>query len=671
MKRALPIAVIGVMLGAAAGAQKVTLPRAKEALTLVDFGDPQALGRWTGLKCEPVTVAGKPGMKFMFPKWAPGSGEWPMVSLLYDGGRGYPVKDWSHYGRIAFDLGVEGDQPGDVALELRDTAGQNGWTEHIPVEPGHANHIEVSLAEVATEVKVEHIEEIIFFTTRPARDYAITVANLQLLPGEKPPLAEFDLVYPNYRGLIFPDVDRLSLTTTLHAEEYGTPLRDLTVVLSCRIGGKEVSGRRAVGRENVDLSLPTPGLPSGPGEVSVAVVGPGGERPVQRRWPVRKLTPAEVRGLKVTIDAHNNTIVDGKPFFPLGWYGGGNEGQVAEIADSPFNCILDYGTDHKPKAEMLKYLDLLQQKRLKLIYCLNDVYPTATYLADKGWEGLKDNQAIADAVVQAYRGHPAILAWYLNDELPERLVPKLEGYYQRVKELDPNHPCYIVLCNMSELGAFTDTTDVLGVDPYPIPQSPVTRVNEWMESANAATQGHRPTWLVPQAFAWYQYQPEGSNRGRIPTEAELKSGRAPTYEEERCMTYLALAHGAKGLIYYCYYDLRVLPQYLEMWGWMKRIAAEVKALSPVLLSPEDLGPARLAPTTGPVHTKLKRAGGRLYLIAVNAGREPCQVTFELPSKPPAQVEVMFEGRTAPTQGMKLAADFKPLEVHVYDLGSGR
>ncbi len=667
MKRVLLFAVIGVTLGASVEAQKVTLPRAKEALTLVDFGDRQALARWTGLKCEAVTVAGKPGMKFMFPKWAPGSGEWPLVSLLHDAGRGYPVKDWSHYGKIAFDLWVEGDQPGDVALELRDTAGRNGWTKHIPVEPGHANHVEVSLGEVATEAKVEHIEEIIFFTSRPAREYSLTVANLQLLPGEKPPLAEFDLVYPNYRGLIFPDVDRVNLTATLHAEEYDTPLRDLAVELSCRIGGKEVSARRAASAAHVTLSLSTQGLPNGAGELSAVVVG----QSAQRKWPVRKLTAAEVRSLKVYIDGHNNTIVDGKPFFPLGWYAGGSEGQAAEVADSPFNCLLDYGADHKPKAEMLKYLDLLQQKGLKLIYCLNDVYPTATYLADKGWEGLKDNQAIADAVVQAYRDHPAILAWYLNDELPEALVPKLEGYYQRVKELDPNHPCYIVLCNMSELGAFTDTTDVMGVDPYPIPQSPVTRVNDCMEFANAATRGHLPTWLVPQAFAWYQYQPEGSNRGRTPTEAELKSGRAPTYEEERCMTYLALAHGAKGLIYYCYYDLRVLPQYLEMWGWMKRIAAEVKALSPVLLSPEDLGPARFAPNTAPVHTKLKRANGNLYLIAVNAGREPCQVTFELPSKLPSQVEVMFEGRTAPTEGTKLAADFKPLEVHVYDLGSGR
>jgi len=64
------------------------------------------------------------------------------------------------------------------------------------------------------------------------------------------------------------------------------------------------------------------------------------------------------------------------------------------------------------------------------------------------------------------------------------------------------------------------------------------------------------------------------------------------------MTYLALAHGAKGLIYYCYYDMRVLPQYAEMWTGMKKIASEVKALSPVLLSRTTSGRFRASLEAG-------------------------------------------------------------------------
>jgi hypothetical protein len=102
------------------------------------------------------------------------------------------------------------------------------------------------------------------------------------------------------------------------------------------------------------------------------------------------------------------------------------------------------------------------------------------------------------------------------------------------------------------------------VDPYPIPHEPLTRVADFVTVARQAVQDNQPVWLIPQAFAWYQYNSKNPDRGHLPTDEELRTGRAPTFEEERCMTYLGLIHGAKGLIYYCYYDLRVLPQYREM-----------------------------------------------------------------------------------------------------------
>ena len=337
-----------------------------------------------------------------------------------------------------------------------------------------------------------------------------------------------------------------------------------------------------------------------------------------------------------------------------------------EIADSPFNCVLNYGLNHVPKGRMLAYLDRARQKGLKVIYCLNDVYPTATYI--NSWEGLAGNQPIADAVVDAYKEHPAMLAWYLNDELPAELEPRLEQYYHRVASADPNHPCFIVLCNMPEVKLFPATTDIIGVDLYPVPKSPVTIVSDEAEIAKAAVAFHKPLWLVPQAFGWYQYTSENKDRGHNPSAAELKEGRAPTYEETRCMTYLALTHGAKGLIYYCYYDLRVLHQYQKMWGELKSIAAEVKTLSPMLLSPDDRGVALCLPPNGTIDTRLKQKGGRLYLIAINTATEPCQVTFNLGRLRSSQAEVLFEGRSVRLAKARMIDDFKPMAVHVYDLG---
>ena len=132
------------------------------------------------------------------------------------------------------------------------------------------------------------------------------------------------------------------------------------------------------------------------------------------------------------------------------------------------------------------------------------------------------------------------------------------------------------------------------------------------------------------------------------------------------MTYLGLTHGAKGLIYYCYYDLRVLPQYREMWAGMKKIGAEVKTLSPVLLAPDDPSPLKLTPKEAALHTKLKRSGNRLYLLAVNADNTPLKVNMKLHRPLAGQVKVLFEDRHISTEGRGFADHFGPLAVHVYE-----
>lgn len=490
-------------------------------------------------------------------------------------------------------------------------------------------------------------------------------------PGPAPttgrllPAARAELAYPNYRGLILPDVDRVEVILTL---DKGTQPGQLTCAVSLGGVSESASAERNLRQKETRVSLPTKKLPAGPLTLRVSVSRrKGGAELHHQEWSLRKLTTGEAGQLKAYVDPHNNTVVDGKPFFPLGWYGSPNEQHLAELADSPFNCLLAYGTDKVPKPQMLHFLDLMEKDGLKLIYCLNDVYPTATYFAGQTWEGVAGNDAIAAAVVAAYREHPAILAWYLNDELPRALVPKLTDYYHRVRDADPQHPCLIVLCNRDDLPFFPATTDIVGVDPYPLPKHPVTEVSDFAEAADAAVRGRQPVWLVPQAFAWYQYNSTNTDRGHLPTAEELKTGRAPSFEEERCMTYLALAHGAKGLIYYCYYDLRVLPQYREMWAWMKKIAAEVKALSPVLLAPDDATPLTVGSGGTPIHTRLKRFQDKLYLIAVNPAKQPRRVGFDLHRRLPKTVTVLFEGRAVSGAATTFHDTFAPLAAHVYEL----
>jgi hypothetical protein len=402
---------------------------------------------------------------------------------------------------------------------------------------------------------------------------------------------------------------------------------------------------------------------------------------------------ANAQGSRTYIDEHNRLVVDGEPFFPLGWYAGHNVEQLREIAAGPFNCVLDYGINGLGVEEIRSYLDTANALGMKIIYCMNDLYPSATYHKEIGpWKG---NEEIAQGIVSTFRTHPSIIAWYANDERPIELVPEHIEYYNMFARLDPNHPVFIVHFSVKSIEPYLPTTDIMGVDVYPIPRQSPRRVRYVQRQINRVVAGRMPVWMVLQAFAWYQYRdPENPDatggRGRTPTAHELEIGRAPTYDEERCMTYLALVEGAKALIYYCYYDLRVLPQYEEMWGWMKKIGGEVRELSPILLSTEEL-PVQVVSGGRNVHAIAKRHDGRLYLIAVNSRDEAQAAEINLDGRDygaPAElfttgspaprmdehggtgfrrycIGLPFPGRRDAPAGTTVAIEFKPLEARVF------
>jgi len=372
---------------------------------------------------------------------------------------------------------------------------------------------------------------------------------------------------------------------------------------------------------------------------------------------------------RCTIDGQNRLIVDGKPFFPLGFYAGRNLDDLRAMADSPFNCVLDYGVTAQDIETTRKYLDEAHRLGVKIIFCVNDVYPSATYRKKLGdWVG---NDAILEGVVTTFREHPALIAWYNNDEIAFEKKEEIEGYYRRIKKLDPNHPQLMVHYRPGSYRTFVNAYDIVGVDLYPIPKHPVTQLSDRIDIAWKEIEGKKPVWAVPQTFAWYQHRkPEDPNdtlgRRRLPMPNEWNDGRAPTYEETRGMTYLALVHRANGIIYWCYYNMSYLPDFVERWHFMKRIGAEVKELFPVLLSPEEM-PVSIEPENDAIHCLMKVCDGKRYLLAVNASREPHRPSFGVPAGVSGSVKVKFEDRDIPVREGVLTDFFAPLAAHVYDL----
>jgi len=486
------------------------------------------------------------------------------------------------------------------------------------------------------------------------------------VPVWTPAPAQLFLEEPNYRGFLWPETRQvrgfleLGLTPAalagirfdLSLEAPGTA----PIPARCRLQGERLQFAADASR-------------LGPGPARLVVRGAdreSGQVLLEQAMDLRRLTEAERQALPAYIDPYQRLIVAGKPFFPLGWYGGHNPSQLEEVAQGGFNCMLDYGINSLELDQIRAYLDRAQELGMHLIYCNNDLYPTAVRSRTKGaWQG----KQIVEGIVDTFKDHPALIAWYLNDELPTALIPELTDYYQRIAAHDPGHPAYIVLCDMTALPQFAGTTDVMGVDPYPIPGE-IKAVASQADIARRGTREVKPAWLVLQAFAWYQYgePPAGAvgGRGRIPTMQELRSGREPTFEEERAMSYLALNHGAKGIIYYCYYDHRVLPLYQQRFEGMKRLAAEINELMPVLLTTEQVPRNPFSCSHPAIDLGVWKYQGHYYLAAVNTTRDEQLATIRGPFGRP--VEVLFEqGRQAAPRRGRLTELFPPLQVHVYRL----
>lgn len=476
------------------------------------------------------------------------------------------------------------------------------------------------------------------------------------------PALETMLVSPNYRGQIGPHSRRINLRVATFLEDYDLQPRDVALradILAVPDGRRVLQERRQGDVPGMVFDVPG-SLPPGKYELRVTL-----ERKTDGReigadsWRLRVLAPGEASQVSA-IDAHNRLIVAGRPFFPLGMYWGGiTEEELRIYAQSAFNCLMPYGAPDQAQ------MDLAQKLGLKVIYSVKDIYYGSAY-CPADIKTAEDERRFIAAKAQAFRRHPALLAWYLNDELSPEYVDRLEAHQQWMEDLDPDHPTWAVLYQVGELSAYRRTCDAIGTDPYPIPGSPARMAGDWARMSVAAMHDSRPVWMVPQMMNWGCYRN---------TEEEKRKVRPPTPEEMRSMAWQCIAHGARGLIFYSWFDLRrdQAAPFAQRWPQVQRIAQEIRDLAPVILSVEP-PPAIRAPRRPWLHWATRRVGDKVYLIAVNdeprshrlavnLGRAPRSVALRGAKDPVAS----RPGPTRPSSARWLTVELPPFGVNVYEV----
>jgi hypothetical protein len=321
-------------------------------------------------------------------------------------------------------------------------------------------------------------------------------------------------------------------------------------------------------------------------------------------------------------------------FFPVGIYAAGPD-DLTEIRAAGFNAVQSY--DSKP--DTIRRV-VAASARLGLKYLPNFRGDPANLSRELG-------------------GRPEILGIYIEDEPEGRSVPpeKIKALKDSLQQDHPGVLTAVAMLRPQMIGAYREAADVFMVDPYPVPNMPMT----WLADSLDEAARHIPRdrlWAVIQAFGGAKWAKHGWPR--MPTPAEM-----------RCLTYLAVVRGAHGLFYWNYPEVKADN---TSWEALKKIATELRQLRTWLVAPDAPRSLRLEMTSPfkvdangrpAVHFSQKQRGEENLLILVNVIDRP--VSFYVHGfgpQVPWLTEIVQHHKSVVHDG-NIREELGPYEVRVY------
>ena len=441
-----------------------------------------------------------------------------------------------------------------------------------------------------------------------------------------PPVLEARIVEPWWRGRIFSkmrleDATVEAVVALREEERAGLSLR---AELTAADGFREVVTMQDLALTNA-LALPVAALPVGPAAVSAVLLDTAGaELAAVTGLGLTKLAPA---GQEVWLDRRNNLYINGMPHFPTGFYAADHTDWFERIRDAGYTLGQTYRTarpaDLGPEGRARGWLNAITAAGLRAFVGIGYKGERRNKESvEDMMEGRRerDRKYIVD-FIRENRQSPGLLGWYLNDEPSANGVTpaEMEYLYRMTDDLDPYHPKLVCQVHWSDT-RFVDYLDVLMPDDYPIqPQRirPLRSIAETVRTSRRTVRDEKPVWPVLQ---WYRYA----------------GGRFPTPREMRCMAYIAVAAGAKGLTWFAWYH-GITEDYDHRHDLLK-IGRELRALEAFVLAPEATPPVAPSPEEQALITLTKTltdpGSGITTLAVVAVNQEPValpEVRFALPA----------------------------------------
>jgi hypothetical protein len=274
------------------------------------------------------------------------------------------------------------------------------------------------------------------------------------------------------------------------------------------------------------------------------------------------------------------------------------------------------------------------------------------------------------SLLRALDRHPAAWGWYLWDE-PDlhQISPRRVRAQNQLLKRFVRKPTVLVHSTGASVEKYAGVADLVAVDWYPVPWSSVGTISREMRLARLGADDGRFLAIL-QAFDW-NAAPE-----LLETDVPL---RAPSPEELRCMTYLALMQGASGIIFYAYTaGAWNLEANAPLHRAVLEIASEIRANEAMFgrrvswwpASTEFFGPPNtMYNEIGESRISLALFRGRdanqYYLFAVNTTGEPADFSLKLPFNDVRELRTSCDSGAFQAERGWIRKTYAPFEVCIF------
>lgn len=363
---------------------------------------------------------------------------------------------------------------------------------------------------------------------------------------------------------------------------------------------------------------------------------------------------------RVEVGSDGFLRVAGKAEFPIGLY---NSGRFPEMAQAGFNATHNYNISTGPAEDAVNRTDAQLQKLLD-----NSWSNGMRMMVELPRKAIEQGQwGQVSRRIETFRRHPGLLCWGSEERVARgtTTLSNIAALYALVHQSDPDHPLVLgdtrrVIKELQKDRRYFFPDDQMDAGiwwwyPIPVKDGDLLEPPSWLTT----TKTKKPLWIAIQAY-----------------QKPAKDARFPTPEEYRCMAYLSIINGVKGLFFYCgsgQRDYQKKPSGIlnkpdeGHWDYVKKLAGELRDFSPVIMAAPAAGKLQLTTTNAPIEFATRELDGKTYIIAANKSSQPQKACWEGSALSGKHVKTLFEDHPAKTAGDVLSDDFPAFAVHIYSL----